>query len=187
MERQKALKLMGEHLKSEHLIKHCYAVESVMRELAKKIEPSREDEWAMAGLLHDLDADIVDYQTNPQIHGQKAVELLKESGIGNESMYHAICAHNKETGFSITNSMDRAIYAADPITGFITAIALVYPDKKVSSVKVKSVTKRMKEVRFAAGADREAMMSIEELGIPFEDFVALSLQAMCGISDQLGL
>ena len=102
-------------------------------------------------------------------------------------MYHAICAHNNKTGIAIESIMDQAIFAADPITGFITAIALVYPDKKLSSVKVKSITKRMKEIRFAAGADRDAMRSIEKLGIDFESFAEISLKAMQNISDDLGL
>ncbi|SET09678.1 Predicted hydrolase, HD superfamily [Natronincola peptidivorans] len=187
-EREKALELLEKHLKTEHLTKHSYAVEAVMRALAKRLEPSQEEQWAMAGLLHDLDADLVDYKNGENhLHGPKTVEILKEAGIGDESMYHAICAHNKETGVKIESTMDRAIYAADPITGFITAITLVYPDKKLSSVKVKSISKRMKELKFAAGADRQAMASIEKIGIPFSEFAELSLKAMQEISDDLGL
>ncbi len=115
------------------------------------------------------------------------MELLKENSFGTDEMYHSICAHNEESGVPIETKMDRAIYAADPITGFITAISLVYPDKKVGSVKVKSITKRMGEVRFAAGANRDAMKSIEELGISFNEFAELALKAMQGISEQLGL
>jgi len=187
MNREMILETLHKHLTSEHLIKHSYAVEAVMRELSKKLQPDKEELWAMAGLLHDLDADLVDYKISPELHGLKAVEILKDAGIGNEEMYHAICAHNKESGVEINSTIDQAIYAADPITGFITAIALVYPDKKLSSVKVKSVTKRMKELRFAAGADREAMRSIEKLGVDFNEFVELSLQAMQDIAPELGL
>ena len=79
------------------------------------------------------------------------------------------------------------MYAADPITGFINAIALVYPDKKIKSVKVKSIVKRMKETRFAAGANREAMKSIELLDISFEEFAELALNAMCEIDTVLEL
>lgn len=187
LDRSKAIEILHNHLKTENLVNHSYAVEAVMRELAKKFEPDKVDEWGITGLLHDLDADLVDYRNNPELHGPKAVEILKEAGFGDEEMYHAICAHNQDTKTPIKNKRDQAIYAADPITGFIVAIALVYPDKKLSSVKIKSITKRMKEVRFAAGADRDAMMSIEELGIDFRDFAELSLNAMRGISDKLGL
>ncbi len=186
--REKAVEILNKHLSTEHLVKHSYAVEVVMRELAKKIDPENEEKWAIAGLLHDLDADLLDYKNGEgNLHGPKAVELLKEEGFGDEEMYHAICAHNKDCGVKIENKMDQAIYAADPITGFITAITLVYPDKKINSVKVKSITKRMKETRFAAGADRAAMKSIEKLGMTFADFAELSLNAMKEISDDLGL
>lgn len=187
MDRTKALEILNQYLTTEHLIKHSYAVESVMRALARKLEPENEELWAMTGLLHDLDADIIDYRTYLEQHGPKAVELLREAGLGNEDMYHAICAHNQDTKVSIVSKMDQAIYAADPITGFITAITLVYPDKKLSSVKVKSITKRMDEVRFAAGADRAAMRSIEKLGIAFPEFAELSLKAMNEIAEDLGL
>lgn len=187
MDRAKALGILNKHLTTEHLIKHSYAVESVMRALARKLEPEKEELWAMTGLLHDLDADIVDYRSYPELHGPKAIELLREEGFGNEEMYHSICAHNEDTKVPIQSKMDQAIYAADPITGFITAITLVYPDKKLTSVKVKSITKRMDEVRFAAGANRDAMRSIEKLGIPFAEFAELSLKAMAEIADDLGL
>lgn len=187
MDRDKALEIVNKYLETEHLIKHSYAVESVMRALARKLEPEKEEIWAMTGLLHDLDADIVDYRNHPELHGKKAVELLKEEGFGTEEMYHSICAHNEDSGVKIESRMDQAIYAADPITGFITAITLVYPDKRLSSVKVKSITKRMEEVRFAAGADRNAMRSIEKLGISFQEFAELSLRAMSEIAGDLGL
>ncbi|MCR8745582.1 HD domain-containing protein [Romboutsia lituseburensis] len=189
--RDQAVKLVDKYLQSEHLIKHSYAVEAVMKALGEKLEPQKTDEWAIAGLLHDLDSDLLDYKNNAEeskLHGIKTVEILKNENFGNEYIYQAIKAHNEdENGIKRESVMDKAIYAADPITGFITAIALVYPDKKLASVKVKSVTKRMKELKFAAGANRDAMRSIEDLGIPFSEFAQLSLEAMQGISDILGL
>ncbi len=189
--REKAVYLLNDSLQSEHLIKHSYAVEAVMRELAKKLEPQKEEEWALAGLVHDLDIDILDYKNNEEQvknHGLKTVEILKENNIGNEYIYQAIKAHNGDlNGQERISIMDKAIYAADPITGFITAIALIYPDKKISSVKLKSISKRMKDKRFAAGANRDAMRSIEEVGISFEEFAEISLSAMTNISDVLGL
>lgn len=188
--REQAVEILNKYLESEHLIKHSYALEAVMRELGKRLEPGKEEEWAIAGLLHDLDADMLDYKDNPEEakkHGLKAVEILKNENFGNEYIYQAIKAHNEENGTERISIIDKVIYAADPITGFITAITLVYPDKKLSSVKTKSITKRMKELRFAAGANREAMKSIEEIGIPFAEFAELSLNAMQNISDELGL
>lgn len=187
MNRDKAVEMLIKYVKTPHIIRHSYAVESVMKALAKKLEPESENLWGLAGLLHDLDNDLVDWKTDMSLHGPKTIEVLKEEGFGNEAMYNAICAHNEANGSKIITRLDRALYAADPITGFITAIALVYPDKKVKSVKVKSITKRMNELRFAAGANREAMKSIELLGISFPEFAELALDSMVEISDILEL
>lgn len=185
LDRNQALELLHKHVTSEHIIPHSYAVEAVMRKLAQRFEPESEELWGITGLLHDMDNNLVDWQSNPSLHGPKAVEILREEGIGNESMYQAILAHNKATGAKCVSLLDKCIYAADPITGFINAIALVYPDKNVNSVKVKSILKRMKETRFAAGADRDAMASISPL-MPFEEFATLALNAMQEISETLG-
>jgi len=185
LDRDKAVSLLNEHVTTEHIIRHSYAVEAVMRKLAQKFEPESEELWAMAGLLHDLDNDLVDWKTDMKFHGPKTIELLKNENFGNEDMYHAILAHNPATKTSIESKFDRCIYAGDPITGFINAIALVYPDKNIHSVKVKSITKRMKETRFAAGADRDAMWSIEDL-MPFPEFAELALNAMKEVSELIG-
>ncbi|MBN2898613.1 MAG: HD domain-containing protein [Clostridia bacterium] len=185
LDRETAVALLNEKVTTEHIIRHSYAVEAVMRKLAQKFDPENEALWAMSGLLHDLDNDLVDWQSNPSLHGPKTVEVLKEIAFGDETMYHAILAHNPATKTSINTTLDRCIYAGDPITGFINAIALVYPDKNIHSVKVKSITKRMKETRFAAGADREAMWSIETL-MPFNEFAELALNAMKEISEEIG-
>lgn len=187
MERTTAVELVNKYLTTPHMISHSYAVESVMRELARRLEPENVDLWGITGLLHDIDADTFDWRSEPHLHGPKGVALLKENSFGNEEMYHAILAHNSATNTKIESKLDRALYAADPITGFITAITLVYPDKKIKSVKVKSITKRMDEIRFAAGANRDAMRSIEMLGISFPEFAELSLKAMTEIADVLGL
>jgi predicted hydrolase (HD superfamily) len=186
-DRENAEVILKKYVKTDHFLRHSYAVEAVMRALRRKLEPEKEEEWAIAGLLHDLDSEIVDYMNHPELHGPKTIELLKEEGFGDERLYNAILCHNKATNAKMGNKMDQAIFAADPITGFINAITLVYVDKKISSVKVKSITKRMKETRFAAGADRTAMKSIEKLGISFPEFAELSLTAMQEISDVLDL
>ncbi|TCO73107.1 HD domain-containing protein [Marinisporobacter balticus] len=187
MDRRKAVAMLNKYVTTPHIITHSYAVENVMRALARKLEPDSEDLWGMAGLLHDLDNDLVDWQTDMSLHGPKAIEVLKEEGFGNEAMYSAICAHNPANGSKIESIMDRALYAADPITGFIRAITLVYPDQKIKSVKVKSIIKRMKDTRFAAGANRQAMKSINHLGIEFSEFAELSLNAMVEIANEIGL
>lgn len=187
MNREQAVEMLNKYVTTPHIIRHSYALEHVMRALAEKLEPEKIDSWGIAGLLHDLDNDLVDWRSDPSLHGPKTIEILKESAFGDEELYHAILAHNPATKVKIENKFDRAIYAADPMTGFINAITLVYPDKKIKSVKVKSIVKRMDETRFAAGANREAMRSIELLGIPFTEFAELSLKTMVEIADILEL
>lgn len=188
--RDSAVEILHNYLKTDHLIKHSLAVEAVMKALSQRLDPENQELWSVTGLLHDLDGDILDYKNDAEVaakHGKLTVEILKEKQFGNDSMYHAIEAHNKRSEIERESLLDKALFAADPITGFITAIALIYPDKKLSSVKVKSITKRMKQASFASGANRESMMSIEETGIPFEEFASISLSAMQSISDDLAL
>lgn len=187
MDRQGNIELLKRHLTSEHLIKHSLAVEAVMKKLAEHLNVEEIFIWGQAGLLHDLDSDIVNYDDNPQGHGPETIRILKEEGIGDDTMYHAILSHNPLSNEPRISDMDKALFAADPITGFITAVTLVRPDKVIESVKLKSVKKKIKDKAFAAGANREAMKSIEELGIEFDVFIQLSLDAMTEISDDLGL
>lgn len=185
--RERADVLLNTLVKAPHIIAHSYAVEAVMRALARRLSPEDEAMWGMAGLVHDLDYNLAEWQKDMALHGHTTVEILKREQLGNEELYHAVLAHNAATGVEIRTPLDRAIYAADPITGFIAAIAKVYPDQKIKSVKVKSIIKRMNEARFAATANRSAMRSIELLQIDFADFAELSLTAMCEISDVLEL
>lgn len=187
LDRKKAVELLNQYVTTPHIITHSFAAESVMRALAKRLSPENEDLWAMAGLLHDLDNDSCDWKNDMASHGPVTIKILKEHDFGNEEMYSAILAHNPSNGTKAKTNFEIAMYAGDPITGFINAITLVYPDKKISSVKVKSIVKRMGETRFAAGANRTAMKAIEKTGIPFPEFAELSLKAMQEISEQLGL
>ncbi len=187
MTREKALEMLYSYVKTPHILRHSLAVEAVMKALAIRLNEQPISDWMLAGLLHDLDNDEVDWASDMGLHGPKTVEIMKSHEIGNESVYNAILAHNPENKSQIISVLDRALYAADPITGFINAITLVYPDKKISSVKVSSITKRMKEMRFAAGANRDAMRSIELLGLSFAEFAELALNAMREISDDLEL
>ena len=77
--------------------------------------------------------------------------------------------------------------AADPMSGFVKAVAQIYPDKKLASVKHKSVAKRFKETRFAAGANRQYMMEIEKVGISFDEFIDIAMESMLEIADEIDL
>lgn len=187
MNREEAFEILQKYMKGEKYIKHSLAVEAIMKGLARKLEPENEEYWGIVGLLHDLDEEQCNWKEHPEVHGKTSVEILKKEGIDDQVLFDAICAHNPASGVKAKTKLQKAVYAADPMSGFCNAIALCYPDKKIASVKVKSVVKRIPEKRFAAGANREAMLSIEDLGIEFEEFAEIALDSMCRIADELGL
>ncbi|ABR31174.1 HD domain-containing protein [Thermosipho melanesiensis] len=180
MDRNEALKLLKEHVKTKNLIKHCIATEALMRKFAKYFGED-EDKWGIAGLLHDLDYEYT--KDNPELHGLKSVEILGDKV--SEDVKNAILAHcgkkKRET------LMEKVIYAADPTTGFIVAAALIRPEKKLEPVDVRFLMKRFKEKSFAKGANREQMKSCEDFGLTLEKFYEMSLDAMKEISEELGL
>jgi putative nucleotidyltransferase with HDIG domain len=182
--RQEAVELMKQYLPQDNLQKHCLATEAIMRSLAKKLGYD-EDIWAIAGLLHDLD--YVETKDCMDRHGLITEKILKEKGV-KEEITGAIKAHNADNlGFQRKEVFEHALTAAECITGMVVAATLVYPDKKIASVKPKSITKRMKQKEFARSVNREYIKECEKIGIPLADFAVLSLEAMRGISDELGL
>jgi putative nucleotidyltransferase with HDIG domain len=184
MTREVALDILKAHLKSEHMIKHSLASEAVLRSLAK-FRGENEELWGLAGLLHDIDYELTN--GDPKTHGLEAKGILKEYSI-DPAVIEAIELHNEcATETPRTKPLHYALAAGETITGLITAVALVYPDKKLASVKTKSVTKRMKDKGFAASVSREAIMECEKLGLSLDEFAQLSLSAMQGISEDLGL
>jgi uncharacterized protein len=182
--RDQAVQLLQEHVANEKMINHCYASESVMRALARKLGRD-EGKWGLAGLLHDLDIEIVKGDLN--IHGAAAERILNEHGVDPE-IVDAVVMHNEIlSGKERQTEFQHALAAAETITGLIIATAMVYPDKKLASVKSKSVVKRMKEKAFAASVRRENILECEKIGVPLAEFVELSLGAMTEISGRLGL
>ncbi len=186
IKRKEALILIKKYVKSQNSINHMLATEVAMCDLAERFNQDKEF-WAMVGLLHDIDMEEVDYNKNPELHGKKSIDILKEEGIEDKKLFNGILAHNKETQKERETLLEKAIYATDPITGLIVASALVLPDKKIKNLKEKSILKRFKAKDFAKGADREAIASCTELGISLEEFVSISLKAMQKIDSQLGL
>jgi putative nucleotidyltransferase with HDIG domain len=184
MTRPEALELLHTYIKNENLRKHSLASEAVLKAAAGKLNKD-ENKWALAGLLHDLDIEIVN--ADPKIHGQETAKILEQKGLDPE-IVEAIKLHNEEaTEIPRTTSFHHALSAGETITGLITATALVYPDKKLASVKAKSIRKRMKDKNFAASVDRDKIRECEKAGIPLDEFIDLSLEALCGISEELGL
>jgi putative nucleotidyltransferase with HDIG domain len=181
MNREDAWKLVTEHLKTDHLLKHVLATEACMKSVARRLGED-ESVWGLAGLVHDLDLDMVN--ADPDRHGKVTAGILEENGYS-EEIIHAVLAH---AGHRPPESrMEKAICAVDPTTGFIVAATLVRPDKKIDGLELKSVRKRMKDKRFAANVDREQMRSIEALGIDFNEYLGLCIEAMKAIGPRIGL
>jgi putative nucleotidyltransferase with HDIG domain len=182
--RAQALELLKIHIKNDRMIAHCLASEAVMRQLAVRLGKD-EEQWGQAGLLHDLDVEKTN--ADPFIHGPEGAKWLKEMGM-DEEVVDAIAMHNEVASGKERNTLfQHALAAGETITGLITATAYVYPDRKVASVKPKSVVKRMKEKAFAASVKRENILECERIGIPIDEFAALAIAAMAGIADQIGL
>lgn len=184
MERVQALKLLKEYIKNENMFKHCLASEAVMLALAVRLKQD-EIKWGLAGLLHDIDVEITN--ANPYIHGPKGAGILQEMGVDPE-ITDAIRMHNEiASGAFRSKLFDHALAAGETITGLITATALVYPDKKLTNVKTKSITKRMKEKAFAASVNRETILECEKIGLTLDEFAEIALKAMQSVSNDLGL
>jgi putative nucleotidyltransferase with HDIG domain len=181
MTREEAMAFVKEHVKTKNLRKHMIAAEACMRALAVRLEGS-EDDWALAGLLHDLDYDqtVDDFPK----HGLVSEEILSGCDIQPE-IINAIKAHAEHA--PISSNMDLALYAVDPLTGLIVAATLMHPTKKLENVDVGFVMNRFKEKRFAAGANRDQIRKCEGLGLSLEEFVGICLSGMQEVSKELGL
>ena len=187
MTRDQAYEILTKYMKGENYITHSLAVEAIMKGLAKRLAPDEVEYWGIAGLLHDLDEEQCDWEHDLSVHGPTSVEILKKEGIDHPVLFGAICAHNPKSGVKAKTKIQYALLAADPMSGFLKAVAQIYPDKKIASVKRKSVIKRFNEARFAKGANRDYMESIEFTGLMLEDLIDIGLEEMCAISDELGL
>ena len=181
MTRDECVQMVTEHCSNKNLFKHMLATEAVMRRLAERLGEDVEG-WACAGLVHDLDYD--ETADDPSRHGLVSAEKLDELGFP-EEIVHAVKAHNEHVPRE--SAMDRALYSSDPVTGLIVAAALMHPTKKLAGIDVDFVMRRFGEKRFAAGADRGQIQTCSELGLGLEQFIGLAVEAMQGISDDLGL
>ncbi len=183
MQRTEALNLLKMHLHDENHIKHSLAVEAIMRGIAAHLGEDVE-KYGLTGLLHDIDYDTTG--EDPQQHSLIGAQMLEEKGFPADLVY-AVKVHNEIHGLERKNLLDKALYCCDPTSGFITAAALVRPDKQLANVEVKSLKKRFKEKAFARGANREQMAACSEIGMELEEFLAISLKSMQQIASDLGL
>ena len=166
-----------------NLVKHMLATEAIMRALARRLGED-EEEWGLTGLMHDIDMELTEGDMNT--HSKLGADLAREMGAG-EAMVQAVLCHNEAHGIERETMLDKALFCADPLTGLITAAALVHPDKQLAGLEAKAVIKKMKQKSFAAGVDRQQISQCSEIGLELSEFIELGLEAMKGIAEDLGL
>ena len=174
--REAALAALRKYNKEPFHLQHAFTVEGVMRWYAQQLGHGDEaDFWATVGLLHDID-----FEQWPEQHCVKAPELLQEAGCG-EDLIHAVCSH----GYGIccdvepTHEMEKVLFAADELTGLIGAAALMRPSKSVQDMELKSIKKKFKDRKFAAGCSRDVITTgAERLGWELDELLEKTLEAM---------
>jgi putative nucleotidyltransferase with HDIG domain len=180
--REESIAIVKDHVKNVNLVKHMIAVGAIMRGLAANFREDQ-DVWEAAGILHDVDYEEVGQDWTK--HGAVSAEIVKDA-LPEEAL-HAVRAHNPQTGYLPKSKMDWSLYAADGLSGLIIAQGLMMPDKKIASVKVSSLGKRMKDKSFARGVNRENILRCTELGLQLEEFFQIGLESMVSVAEELGL
>ena len=184
-DRETAISKLKDKITEDWLIKHSLASGAVMKACAEKLGED-EQTWEVLGLIHDID--FQETADEPERHTVLAGEWLAEWGFPQEAI-DTIQAHNEMGGHGKTRDslVAKSLSCCEAITGLVATTALVMPDKKLASVKPKSVKKRMKDKSFAKKVSREDIMHCEEIGIPLPEFCEMAVMAMREISDDLGL
>ena len=181
MDRTEARKLAAEKPEKDTTTRHLISVEGVMRALGRRFGED-EDLWGQAGLFHDLDQDQT--ADDPERHGNLAAEWLREAGA-DERVVNAVLAHAHAR--YRTDMMSKAVVHADAVAGLLVAAALVRPEK-ATGMKVSSVKKKLKEKAFAPGVNRDEVTSVaESIGLPLEDFFAVSIEGLQEVAPDIGL
>ena len=183
MNREEAVNLLKKYNKEEFHIRHAYTVEQIMRYFAKKYGED-EEFWGMAGLLHDID-----YEMYPDEHCKKAPEMLKEINC-DDKLIHAICSH----GYGICSDikpehqMEKILFATDELTGLIWAAAKMRPSQSTKDMELKSLKKKYKDKKFAAGCSREIIArGAEQLNWELDKLLEETLKAMQEVEDKIYL
>jgi putative nucleotidyltransferase with HDIG domain len=181
--RSEAFVILSEHTKGESLIKHALAVEGSMRWYAARAGQDVEA-WGVAGLLHDFD-----YEMYPSLedHPFRGAEILRSRGV-DEELIQTILSHAPHTGVEPVTPMQKTLFAVDELSGFLTAVALVRPSKKLGDVEPSSVKKKLKDKAFARNVSREDIRhGAELLGVSEDEHIANVLTALKVIAPDLGL
>lgn len=174
--REEAYTLLRKYNKEAFHIQHALTVEGVLRWFAKDLGYGGDEEyWAITGLLHDID-----FELYPEEHCKKAPELLKDGGVG-EDMIYSICSHGYEICCDVEpkHEMEKVLFAADELTGLIWSAALMRPSKSVMDMELKSLKKKFKDKRFAAGCSRDVIKTgADRLGWELDVLMEKTMQAM---------
>ena len=182
-DRAAAWRLLTEYTSSENLRKHALAVKACMRAYARKFGED-EEKWGVVGLIHDFD-----YDRWPSLedHPYRGNEILSKLGWP-EEIRNAVMSHADYTGVPRQSRMEKALFACDELAGFITAAALVRPDKSIHSLEAKSVRRRMKDKAFARSVSRDDIINgAADLGVDLDEHIAFCIDAMKQIAPELGL
>ena len=182
LDREKILDSVYTNVQDRNMIKHMLATEAIMRSLARKLGED-EEEWGLTGLVHDIDVELV--KDDMSSHSRLGADIAEELGAS-EAMTHAVLCHNEAHDVPRETRLDKALFCADPLSGLITAAALVRPDK-LTGLTATSVMKRFREKGFAAGVSREQVAQCRGIGIELEEFISLGIEAMKGIASELDL
>ncbi|HEU4365135.1 MAG TPA: HD domain-containing protein [Candidatus Krumholzibacteria bacterium] len=175
--------ILTEHTKGESLLKHAFAVEAAMRFYAARAGEDAAS-WGVAGLLHDFD-----YERFPSLedHPFKGAEILRGRGV-DEDLIQTILSHADHTGVPRATPMQKTLFAVDELCGFVTAVTLVRPSKKLDDVEPSSVKKKLKDKGFARNVSREDIAAGAELiGLPLDDHIRNVITALKPIAGELGL
>jgi len=181
--REEAWKLFRQYNKSDSLTRHALAVEGVMRYMARK-NGEDEEKWGIVGLVHDLD-----YEMYPDQHCKKTEEILRSEGRPKEYI-RAVVSHGWGivTDVKPESLMERTLYAVDELTGLVVTSALVRPSRSVLDMKAKSVKKKWKDKRFAAGVNRSVIeKGAEMLGVELTDLITDTIMGMREVAEEIGL
>lgn len=185
--REKVLEFVNQSIKNRNLVRHLLAVEAAMKALARRLGGD-EAEWGLLGLIHDADWELT--EAAPAEHTRVTLKWLVEQEVTEGTLVAAVKAHNRRfTQLGEPGSlMAWALDCVDELTGFIVAVALVRPDKKLASVTLESIQKKWKAKEFARAVDRaEIERCQEKLGLPLVEFITLTLQALQEIALDIGL
>lgn len=179
--RNEAVELLKKYNKDAFHLHHAYTVEAVMRYFAEKLGYGEDaDFWATVGLLHDID-----FEKYPEEHCKKAPDLLREGGA-NEELIHAVCSHGYGICVDVepVHEMEKVLFACDELTGLIGACALMRPSKSCKDMELKSIKKKYKDKKFAAGCSRDIIAKgAELLGWTLDGLLESTLEAMKATED----